>query len=159
MKTLYVKDSNGEYKLIETAKEAAERALAYQRRTPVKLFADCKATKEYVSLQVGHEEREVFGVIFLDTRHRFVASEHLFFGTIDSCSVYPREVFSRCLAHNAASIILYHNHPSGEPEPSTADISLTGRLRALGSELGVRVLDHIITGGGSAVSLAERGLM
>ncbi len=158
MKQLYVKDSKGEFKLIESAEDAAAHALSYQKPKSAEYITDAKALKTLVSLRVGTELREVFGVIFLNARHRVISIEHLFLGTVDSCSVYPREVFRRALQHNAAAIVLYHNHPSGMPEPSIADISLTERLRAIGTELGVRILDHIVTGGGEAVSMAERGL-
>jgi DNA repair protein RadC len=95
----------------------------------------------------------------LDNRHRPLALEKLFSGTIDSCSVHPREVVKRALAHNAAAAIFAHNHPSGVPEPSASDRALTNRLKEALALAEVRVLDHIIIGGADAVSLAERGMI
>ena len=100
---------------------------------------------------------EVFACLFLDNKHRVVAFEELFRGTIDGAAVYPREVVRRCLEHNAAALILAHNHPSGVAEPSEADRSITRRLvEALGL-VDVRVLDHLVIGDDHWVSLAERG--
>ncbi len=100
---------------------------------------------------------EVFACLFLDNRHRVITFEELFRGTIDGASVYPREVVRRALQHNAAALILAHNHPSGVPEPSAADISLTLRLREALELVDVRVLDHIVIGDGDPLSLSELG--
>ncbi|HEY0178903.1 MAG TPA: DNA repair protein RadC [Dokdonella sp.] len=100
---------------------------------------------------------EVFGCLFLDNRHRVIAFEELFRGTIDGTSVYPREIARRCLAHNAAAVILAHNHPSGIAEPSHADRTITLRVREALDLIDVRVLDHFIIGAGAPTSLAERG--
>jgi DNA repair protein RadC len=102
---------------------------------------------------------EVFAVLFLDNRHRVLAFEELFRGTIDGASVHPREVVRRALRHNAAAVILSHNHPSGVAEPSQADQRITGRLRDALALVDVRVLDHLIIGDGDCCSLAERGLL
>ena len=100
---------------------------------------------------------EVFACLFLDNKHRVVAFEEMFRGTIDGAAVYPREVVRRSLEHNAAALILAHNHPSGVAEPSEADRSITRRLvEALGL-VDIRVLDHLVIGDGCWVSLAERG--
>jgi DNA repair protein RadC len=100
---------------------------------------------------------EVFACLFLDNKHRVLAFEELFRGTIDGAAVYPREVVRRSLEHNAAALILAHNHPSGVAEPSEADRSITRRLvEALGL-VDIRVLDHLVIGDGNWVSLAERG--
>lgn len=103
-------------------------------------------------------ECEYFGILFLDNKHRIIAHEPEFFrGTIDGCAVYPREVVKAALKHNAAALILWHPHPSGNPEPSEADRAITRRLvEALGI-VDVRVLDHLVIGRTSWVSLAERG--
>lgn len=103
--------------------------------------------------------QEVFACLFLDQRHRVLAFEELFRGTIDGASVHPREVVRRCLAHNAAAVILAHNHPSGVAEPSAADRAITQRLAEALGLIDVRVLDHLIVGDGEVCSLAERGLM
>jgi DNA repair protein RadC len=107
---------------------------------------------------VGDREAEQFGVLFLDTRHRLIAAETLFTGTIDGAAVYPRDVAKRALVLNAAAVVLTHNHPSGDPEPSEADRSITLRIsKALGL-LDIRLLDHVVIGSGDQhTSLAERG--
>lgn len=114
-------------------------------------------TAGYLKLKIGLAPQERFWVLFLDTRHRVLAVEELFRGTIDGASVYPREVARACLAHNAAAVIFAHNHPSGVAEPSQADRLITERLvRALGL-LDIRVLDHLVVSASESVSLAERG--
>ena len=112
-----------------------------------------------LQLKLSGLQREVFACLMLDSRHRLLKFEVLFSGTIDSANVYPREIIKRCLELNAAAVILAHNHPSGMAEPSLADIALTGRLRPLLTEVGVRLLDHIVVGRGQSVSMAERGLL
>jgi DNA repair protein RadC len=106
---------------------------------------------------VGDRDREFFGVLFLDTRHRLIAAEQLFSGTIDGAVVYPREVVKRALEVNAAALILTHNHPSGDPEPSEADRSITAKLAQALALIDVRLLDHLVIAGERHVSLAERG--
>ncbi len=114
-------------------------------------------TRQYLQLQLGAQQREVFAALFLDSQHQVIHFEVLFQGTIDGASVYPREVVKRCLQHNAAALIVAHNHPSGVAEPSQADRLLTERLqRALGL-VDIRLLDHFVIGGAEAVSFAERG--
>ena len=122
-------------------------------------LASPEQTKRYLIAELAREEREVFATLFLDNRHRPLAFEPLFYGTIDGCTVHPREVVRRTLHHNAAALIFSHNHPSGEPTPSSADQALTSRLKEALALVDVRVLDHIIVGGTEAVSLAERGLL
>lgn len=104
---------------------------------------------------------EHFGILLLDVRHRITGSVEVSAGCLTSSLVHPREVFSPAIAHKAAAILLFHNHPSGDPEPSSEDISLTRRLIAGGSLLGIEVLDHIIVGDGSWrwVSLKDRGVL
>ncbi len=111
----------------------------------------------YLKLHLAQQEHEVFGVIFLDARHRVLAFEILFQGSIDGTSVYPRQVVKRSLAHNAAAAIVVHNHPSGCTEPSLADRALTARLKEALDLIEVRVLDHFIVGEGRPLSLAEHG--
>ena len=102
---------------------------------------------------------EVFACLFLDNRHRVLAFEALFRGTFDGVSVHPREVVRCAIRHNAAAVILCHNHPSGIPEPSHADRILTDRLVAALELVEVRVLDHLVIGDGACVSFSERGLL
>lgn len=115
--------------------------------------------RQYLSAQLRHQPREVFAVLFLDNQNRLIAYEELFFGTIDGASVYPREVVRRAMSHNAAALILSHNHPSGVAEPSQADQRITQRLQAALELIDVRVLDHMVVGDTEVISFAERGLM
>ncbi|GLK87124.1 RadC family protein [Pseudomonas turukhanskensis] len=117
------------------------------------------AVREYLTAQLRHEKHEVFGCLFLDAKHRVLAFEALFEGTVDSANVYPRQVVKRALAHNASALILCHNHPSGVVEPSQADRLLTLRLKEALALVDVRVLDHFIIGEGAPLSMAECGLI
>lgn len=118
-----------------------------------------RVTREYFAARFADLEHEVFACLFLDARHHVIACEELFRGTVDGASVHPREVVKRALAHNAAAVILAHNHPSGVAEPSDADRSITRRLHDALKLVDVRVLDHLIVGGASVVSMAERSLV
>ncbi len=115
------------------------------------------AVRRYLKSMLRHEVSEVFGCLFLDTKHRPLAFEILFRGTIDRASVYPREVVRRALQHNAAALILCHNHPSGHSEPSQDDVHLTLSLKRGLALIDVRVLDHIIIGDGEPLSMVEQG--
>ncbi len=115
------------------------------------------AVRHYLAARLRHHSREVFACLFLDNRHRVVKYEELFFGTIDAASVYPREVVRQALGHNAAAVILAHNHPSGVAEPSRADRQITDRLIQALATVDIRVLDHMVVGDGELVSFAERG--
>jgi DNA repair protein RadC len=123
------------------------------------ILSDSSAVVGYLRHKLASLEREVFACIFLDTRHRLIAFEKLFLGSVDRASVHPREVIKRTLAHNAAAVIFAHNHPSGVAEPSASDIQLTDELKGLLGKLDVRLLDHIVVGRGREVSFAERGLL
>ncbi|WP_394249668.1 DNA repair protein RadC [Vibrio profundi] len=114
-------------------------------------------TKLYLSSVLRDRQREAFYILFLDNQHRVIQDEVLFEGTIDSASVYPREVVKRALHHNAAALILAHNHPSGIAEPSQADRRITRRLSDALALVDIRVLDHFVVGDGEVVSFAERG--
>ncbi|MEW8046613.1 MAG: JAB domain-containing protein [Candidatus Thiodiazotropha sp.] len=113
----------------------------------------------YLQLLYGEKDREIFSVVLCDNHHRVIEIEELFLGTIDGASVYPREVVKAALMHNAAAVLLVHNHPSGIAEPSKADKVITDRLCKAFSLVDVRVLDHIIVTFESSVSFAQRGLM
>ncbi|MEQ8858291.1 MAG: DNA repair protein RadC [Pseudomonadales bacterium] len=123
------------------------------------LLADTRAVRQYLQHKLSAHEREVFACLFLDSRHRLLGYENLFLGSVDRASVHPREVLKRALAHNAAAVVLAHNHPSGHPEPSPSDLRLTEELRGLLAQIDVRVIDHVVVGHGATVSLAERGLL
>lgn len=115
--------------------------------------------KNYVALQLAERNAEVFAVLFLSTRNTVIAFEELFQGTIDGASVYPREVIRAIFKHNAAAVILVHNHPSGLPSPSEADKRLTEKFSQILAVVEVRVLDHLIVGGVSTYSFSEHGLL
>jgi DNA repair protein RadC len=120
-------------------------------------LTDPFAAGRYFTQRLRGLPHEVFAVLFLDTRHRAIAFEELFRGTVDGAEVHPREVVRRALAHNAAALIVGHNHPSGNGEPSTADRTITARLKQALALVEVRLLDHFIVGDGAPVSMAARG--
>jgi DNA repair protein RadC len=138
--------------------ELARRAMA-ERLKERAVFDSPGAVKEYLQMHIGSRPYEVFAVLFLDAQHRLIVLEELFRGTLAQTSVYPREVVMRALHHNAAAVVLSHNHPSGSIEPSRADESLTQTLRAALSLIDVRVLDHVIVTSGQSFSMAEKGLL
>ncbi|HCP54440.1 MULTISPECIES: RadC family protein [Pseudomonas] len=141
---------------LQAVLEMGRRHLAEQLRRDSVLESP-QAVRNYLKALLRHEPHEVFGCLFLDAKHRVLAFEALFQGSIDSASVYPRQVVKRALAHNAAALILTHNHPSGVAEPSQADRVLTQRLKAALELIEVRVLDHFIVGDGEPLSMAEFG--
>jgi DNA repair protein RadC len=138
--------------------ELARRALAQALRARP-LFDSPAAVREYLQLQLGARTHEVFAVLFLDSQNRLIELEELFRGTLTQTSVYPREVVLRALHHNAAAVVLAHNHPSGTAEPSRADEALTATLKAALALVDVRVLDHFIVTREKAASMAEMGLL
>ncbi|WP_430392072.1 RadC family protein [Dyella sp. 20L07] len=140
------------------ALELARRSLAEQltERPTLKNPHD---SGDYLRAQLRHLPYEVFGCLYLDNRHRVLAFEELFRGTIDGASVHPREVVRACLKHNASAVIFAHNHPSGVAEPSAADRAITRELRDALQLIGVRVLDHLVIGSGAPVSMATLGLL
>ncbi|PKM01698.1 MAG: hypothetical protein CVV17_06725 [Gammaproteobacteria bacterium HGW-Gammaproteobacteria-7] len=143
---------------LKAALELATRHLAQtlERGEPL---TDASRAGDYFKHRLRGLSYEVFACLFLDTRHRPIAFEELFRGTLDGAEVHPREVVKRCLSLNAAAVIFGHNHPSGVAEPSSADRAVTERLRQALALVGVRMLDHFIVGDGPACSMAERGWM
>jgi len=123
------------------------------------VFTQPAVVMGYVQAILASRHQEVFLALFLDSQHRLITSEEMFFGTIDGASVYPREVVRRALHHNASALIFAHNHPSGVAEPSRDDAAITARLKSALQLVDVRVLDHIVVGAGCCVSMAERGLV
>jgi DNA repair protein RadC len=123
------------------------------------VMSNPEQTRRFLTARLRHLRYEVFGCLFLDSQHRLITFRELFRGTIDGASVYPREVVAECLNHNAAAVILAHNHPSGVAEPSQADKQITRRLVDALALLDIRVLDHVVVGEGQAISFAERGLL
>ena len=140
------------------ALELARRALS-EGLVDLPRIDNPRDSAQYLRARLVHLRHEVFACLFLDTRHRVLAYEELFRGTIDGASVYPREVVRACLRHHASAVILAHNHPSGVAEPSAADLDITRTLVDALALMDIRVLDHLIVGHGEPVSLAERGLM
>lgn len=157
---LYVKTPSGRYAVAEPAAiHAAAVQLTEARISRGTFMAAPNVAAEYCVAQLSHELSEVFAVMFLDSRHRLIEFKRLFQGTIDSANVYPREVVKAALACNAAAVILTHNHPSGLAEPSDADRRITTRLVDALALIDVRVLDHIVVGGLTHVSMASRGIL
>lgn len=143
---------------LPAALELGRRYLAAELDRPGAL-ADPSACATYLRARLRGYAYEVFACLFLDNRHRPIAFEELFRGSIHGASVYPREVVRRCLAHNAAAVIFAHNHPSGIAEPSHADREITTQLKQALDLIEVRVLDHFIVGSNATTSLAQRGLI
>ena len=143
---------------LQAVLEMGRRHLAERLRRDSALESP-QAVRDYLKSLLRHEHHEVFGCLFMDSKHRMLAFEVLFRGSIDSASVYPRQVVKRALAHNAAAVIFCHNHPSGVPEPSEADRTLTHRLTEALDLIEVRVLDHFIVGEGEPLSMVEYGWM
>lgn len=146
------------YSQLQAVLEMGRRHLAasIQRQSALE---SPQAVRDFLKAKLRHELHEVFACLFLDTKHRVLVFEILFYGTIDGASVYPRQVVKRALANNAAALILTHNHPSGIAEPSQADKVLTERLKEALALVDVRVLDHFIVGDGEPLSMVENGWM
>lgn len=143
---------------ITAALELARRTLAEQLIDRPTL-GNPRESGDYLSARLRHLPYEVFACLYLDNRHRVLAFEELFRGTVDGASVHPREVVRACLKHNAAAVILAHNHPSGVAEPSAADQAITRELSQALQMVGIRVLDHLVIGHAEPVSMASRGML
>jgi DNA repair protein RadC len=145
--------------ILDAAKELLARALSEEMQEGEVLSSPDKV-RDFLRLRLAERPHEVFMVLLMDVQHRLLADVELFRGTLTQTSVYPREVVKLALGHNAAAVIFAHNHPSGVPEPSQADIHLTNALRQALSLVDVRTIDHIVVGGNALpVSFAERGLL
>lgn len=157
---LLVREGDGHFRTASAQEvlDHALRVLARRVRRGV-VMSSPEKVKDYLRLQIGLLEHEVFVVVFLDAQHRLIEIREMFRGTVTQTSVYPREVVKEALACNAAAVILAHNHPSGLAEPSRADEFLTQTLRAALQLVDVRVLDHMVVAGAQVVSFAERGLI
>nr|WP_315225411.1 DNA repair protein RadC [uncultured Albidiferax sp.] len=158
--SLLVRDDQGRY-LMATADQILEaaRQIIDQKTRRGASFTSPSEVKDYLKAKLSGYEREVFAVMLMDTKHCLIEYVELFQGTIDQAAVYPREVVKLAMQHNAAAMIISHNHPSGNPEPSRADELLTKRLKEALALVDVRVLDHIIVAGNDTTSFAERGLI
>ncbi len=137
----------------------AMKILARNLRQPGHTLSSPDTVKKYLTLSLAREEREIFGVLWLDVKNRVIKIEHLFFGSIASASVYPREVIKSALKHNASAALCFHCHPSGNPDPSDADKIITIHLKKALDNVEVRLFDHIIIGGMESYSFAENGLI
>ena len=146
------------YAQLQAVLEMARRALR-ERLERGSALSSPQAVRDYLRLKLQDRPHEVFVAVFLDAQNRVLAVEELFRGTLTQTSVYPREVVKRALAHNAAALILAHNHPSGIAEPSRSDEALTQVLKQSLALVDVKVLDHFVVGAGAAMSFAERGLL
>ncbi|HTD02408.1 RadC family protein [Undibacterium sp.] len=149
---------DAKYAQLQAVLELAKRAISEELQSSTGLSSP-QAVKNYLQLMIGNKPYESFAVLFLDIKNRLITSEELFRGTLSHASVYPREVVKAALQHNAAAIILAHNHPSGSCEPSNADITLTQTLKQALSLVDVRVLDHFIVANPHVYSFAEHGLV
>jgi DNA repair protein RadC len=146
------------YAQIAAVMELASRALAEEMRARDSLTSPA-AVRGYLRLRMQELGHECFYCVFLDAQNRVIAADELFRGTLTQTSVYPREVVKHALSHNAAAVILAHNHPSGVAEPSVQDQALTRTLAEALALIDVKVLDHFIVAPGACLSFAERGLI
>jgi DNA repair protein RadC len=140
--------------ILGAAREVVDRRM--QRGMP---FTEPATSCRFFLDRLSGYDREVFAAAFLDGRHRLIDYVELFFGSIDGAEVHPREVVKKALLHNAAAVIVAHNHPSGTTEPSAADKAVTARLKQALALVDVRLLDHIIVGGHQTLTMAARGLV
>ena len=123
------------------------------------IITSSTSTKDYLTLYLAEKKVELFMVMFLTAQHHLIEAEVLFVGTIDNCTVYPREIIKKALEYNAAAVIFAHNHPSGVATPSGADRQLTDKLVTALGTVDIRVLDHFVIGGDSIKSFAELGYL
>jgi len=143
-------------KLISKALRCLESRMRYTAYMTLNASRD---VCNYLRLQLASEKNEVFSVLFLDNRHRLLAFEKMFYGTINEAMVYPRTIIQKALEHNAAAVIASHNHPSGSAEPSQVDRNITKELQAILKVLDIRMIDHIVVSHQDAYSFAEHGLL
>lgn len=142
--------------LVNNALAAMEREAVYNDKIQ---FLNNHTAGNYFALRLADEEREIFSVAFLNSQHRLIACEDLFKGTINQAPVFPREIAKRALALNAAAVVLAHNHPSGESEPSSADRAITEMISDAMGLLDIRLLDHFVVTVNRCYSFADHGLI
>ena len=136
---------------------AAAEAIHLRRLERQGKISEPNEAAQYLRARCGHAEREVFGCLFLDSRHQILACEDLFYGTIDGAEVHPREIVRRGIMLNAAAVVAFHNHPSGNSEPSVADRAVTARLKQALALVDIRLLDHFVVTSSGFTSMASRG--
>ena len=161
--TFIASDRSGHYQTLEPVTREqiirfAHSLLTRQFRNRRKITSS-EDVRQWLVMKLALENRESFGVIMLSQQHHILGYQTLFTGTLSQTMVYPREIVSLALTHNAAAVILVHNHPSGEPEPSQADKLITQKITDALALLDIRVTDHLIVGGDKAWSYAEHGLL
>lgn len=144
------------YAQLQAVLELARRAIGEELKHG-EAFGSPQAVKQYLQLTLSKKPHESFAALFLDVKNRLIHAEELFRGSLTQASVYPREVVKAALSHNAAAIIVAHNHPSGTPEPSHADRALTQTLKQALNLIDVRLLDHFVVAGSQVYSFAEHG--
>lgn len=140
--------------VLELARRYFKAEVKEQRK-----FTSSAATIQFISSQISHYQNEVFAMLLLDSQHQFLHFQPVFYGTINTTAVYPRELVKLALSHNAAAVVLAHNHPSGVAEPSVSDQKITQHIQNAMQLMDIRVLDHIVIGAGRHTSMAERGMM
>jgi len=149
---------SAKYAQLQAMLELARRSLVEELEVGT-LLSSPLVVRQYLQLFLSYKQHESFAVLFLDVKNRLIAGEEMFRGSLTQTSVHPREIVKVALAHNAASVIFAHNHPSGSMEPSAADQSLTKSLKQAMALIDVRVLDHFIVAGTNVYSFAEHGLL
>ena len=163
MNNFYIHDGCGNYIFNQPVNEKILLRLANKisakRLSRGQTIKSSKDVMLYLNNKLAHYEQEVFAVLFMDNRHRIISFKVMFYGTINGSSVYPREVVKQALKQNSASVILVHNHPSGDPKPSDADQRITKTISDILRVVDIKVLDHIVVGMEGTVSLVEQGLM
>lgn len=147
---------SAKYAQLQAVLELAKRSISEELQTSSSLSSP-QAVRQYLQLEIGNKHYESFTVLFLDVKNRLIIGQELFRGSLSHASVYPREVVKSALSHNAASVILAHNHPSGSPDPSSADLTLTQTLKSALALVDIRVLDHFIVANNKVYSFAENG--
>ena len=157
---LYVKEASGEYQTADlpTIAEAYQAALSRRYRRGVQMTAPGVAV-DYLRPRLAHLDHEVFLVLFLDAQNRLISCDQMASGGLTSAAVYPRTIAQRALTHNAAAVILAHNHPSGDPTPSMADDQITAKIREVLALVDVRTLDHVIIAGLEHYSYTQEGAL
>ena len=149
---------SAKYAQLQAVLELAKRSISEELQSSSSLSSP-QAVRHYLQLEIGNKHYESFTVLFLDVKNRLIIGQELFRGSLSHASVYPREVVKSALSHNAASVILAHNHPSGSPDPSAADLALTQTLKSALALVDIRVLDHFIVANNTVYSFAENGQM
>ena len=146
------------FALLQAAVELGKR-YSSEKLFRGKALSSPRDAADHLKHQLRDQQREIFAVLLLDNRHRVIHYEQLFYGTLSGASVHPRELVKKVLSHNAAAVIIAHNHPSGVAEPSQSDLTITDRIKKALDLVDVKLLDHLVIGDGEYVSLSDRGML